>query len=346
MKAKANAYLNVRAGSPSVNAPKVTYINPGDQIEYTDVLSGDSYEGNDLWLKGIDGNYYWAGGAAPDPQWFLDSYAIRRLWGHTRGAGVKVAVLDTGVDTRLAPLKAAVVGGKNFVGPENDISDANGHGTHCAGIIGARGPQIFGVAPECSLLVGKVMQGGDTLDLNVLREAIQWALSEGAGVISMSLFSLDSSVEPLHTAIMEGSGRCLFVAAAGNQGRIGRDVEVYPASYKECISVGAVDQMGLRFERSNMSENLDVMAPGVDILSTFPSPVNIRFISDTSMAAAFVSGLLVLCRSLNSGISTLELINRLHSTADPHGVGGFDHEYGYGTVNPTRLVDSIQAMKG
>lgn len=222
------------------------------------------------------------------------------------GAGVLVAVLDTGIDQNHPDLAGRVRLARSFVTGEA-VQDGNGHGTHVAGTIGGPaspvgGQRRYGVAPGCDLLIGKVLGNAGSGTSGGVLEGMNWAIEQGAHVISMSLGSAVAEGEaPLQyyeaaarAALRAGS---LIVAAAGNEGD--RPVGS-PANCPSVLAVAAVDHRLLRAEFSCIAINgdggeLNVAAPGVGIYSAFPVEMDsYASLDGTSMATPHVSGLAAL----------------------------------------------------
>lgn len=224
-----------------------------------------------------------------------------------RGQDVVVAILDTGCQKDHPDLVNQVITGKNFTddfnGDPNNFDDNNGHGTHVAGTIAAinNGRGVVGVAPRVKLLICKVLGGDGSGSYDWIIEGIKYAMNwrgnngERVRVISMSLGGPDD-VPALHQAVQEAVKQdILFVCAAGNEGDSKEDTYeyAYPGSYNEVIEVGAVDMSGRLSSFSNNNTEVDCVAPGEDIVSTYPGSQYAR-LSGTSMATPHVSGALAL----------------------------------------------------
>jgi major intracellular serine protease len=228
-----------------------------------------------------------------------------------KGAGVIVAVIDTGCQTNHPDLKEAIIGGRNFSddGKPEDFSDNEGHGTHVAGTIGAiiNEQGVVGVAPKVSLLILKVFdKDGSAQNENVIK-AIDYAISykgpngEKVRVINMSLGSSHDD-ENFHAAVKRAvDDNILVVCAAGNEGdsRDTTDEVLYPAAYPECVCVGAIDFNKNMAPFSSSNDEVDLVAPGVGILSTFPIGIDdanrstepgYAILRGTSMASPHVAG--------------------------------------------------------
>jgi subtilisin family serine protease len=286
--------------------------------------------------------------------WGLTLLRVPEQWRLTRGAGVRVAVLDTGIEASHPDLLGAIDQVRDFTAagrsPGSAVAaDRVGHGTHTAGVIGARRNDrgVVGVAPECRLLIGKVLGDDGAGADDAVAAGIDWAVAAEADVLSLSLGSPSpSNAIAAAVARAVAAGR-FVVCAAGNEGR-DRSVN-YPARLDDVVAVGAVDRRGQLAEFSSRGPEVDVCAPGQDILSTYLNAGYAR-LSGTSMAAPFVAGLaaLVLAKHKARGgdtpvTSPAELLEHLRRTATDAGPVGRDDGYGFGLVDPTRLLADTAA---
>jgi major intracellular serine protease len=217
------------------------------------------------------------------------------------GESIVVAVLDTGCDKSHPELVNRIVGGRNFVdeGRQEDYSDAHYHGTHVAGTIAAtlNNAGVAGVAPDAKLLICRVLgqDGSGTYEgiIKAIDYAIKWrgACGERVRVISMSLGG-PNDVPELHEVIKKAIlENVLVVCAAGNEGDDDDNTNeyAYPGAYKEVVQVGAVDKNKRLARFSNTNDEIDLVAPGVDVISTYPGNKYAK-LSGTSMATPHVSG--------------------------------------------------------
>ena len=227
-----------------------------------------------------------------------------------KGKGVVIAILDTGIDTEHPDLKDRIIDGRNFTaeGGKDDITDNNGHGTHVAGTIAAseNGSGVVGVAPEASLLIGKVLNRHGSGGYQGITDAIKWATKwrgkngEKVRIISMSLGG-SMRDEHQYRAILKACAQgIVVVVASGNEGDANEETLEYgyPALFNECITVAACDEGKKLAYFSNNSRQVDVIAAGVDVLSTYPTG-QYATLSGTSMATPHVSGALALI--INAG---------------------------------------------
>ena len=217
------------------------------------------------------------------------------------GKNVKIAVIDTGCDMNHEGLKSNIIGGRNFTTEDNgdpDIyQDYNGHGTHVCGTIAGlmNNMGVVGVAPDAKLIILKVLEKSGSGTLVSIIDAINYAIELKVDIISMSL-GTKSDIQELHDVIIKAvNSNILVVCATGNEGD-GNDITnefSYPAGYNEVISVGAVDENKSAAMFTNSNKEVDIVAPGVNIISTH---INGRYanLSGTSMATPHVSGALAL----------------------------------------------------
>jgi major intracellular serine protease len=222
-----------------------------------------------------------------------------------KGSGIVVAVLDTGVDMFHPDLKPNIIDGRNFTpeGSADNYQDNNGHGTHCAGTIaGVENEEgVVGVAPEAKLLIGKVLDSNGSGSYHSIIEGVKWATrwkgknGERTRIISMSLGGAYDD-RRLEEAILEACANgIMVVVASGNEGDNREDTFEYgyPALYGECVTVGAIDANRKIAYFSNNHKQVDVIANGVDVLSTYPVNQYAR-LSGTSMATPHIAGALAL----------------------------------------------------
>ena len=223
-----------------------------------------------------------------------------QIWEEGRyGAGVVIAILDTGCQRDHPDVQHAIVGGHNYTtdyrGDPRRFDDNNGHGTHVAGIIAANG-KLIGAAPRAKLLIFKVLRkdGSGSIEsiIRALWDAANWRSRDGRTVRVISLSLGTSEDDPmLHRAVRYAVRKgILVVCAAGNNGGdpINAQQILYPAGYHEVVEVGAVDRFGRIAEFSSTNSQIDLVAPGVDIVSTYING-GYMALSGTSMATPHVA---------------------------------------------------------
>ena len=254
------------------------------------------------------------------------------------GAGVKVAVIDTGIDCGHQDLAGGCVYGVNYVNGSQQPFDDHGHGTHVGGIIAARqnGIGVIGVAPEATVYAVKVLDSAGSGSWSSVAMGIDWAVKNGMHVINMSLGATNGSQAVADAVERAEAAGVLVVASAGNNGccnSVG-----YPAAYDGVLAVAAVDSLEMRASFSSTGPQVDIAAPGVGIRSSVPTgscslcdPSGYLWLDGTSMAAPHVAGVGALLRS--RGWSATEAASLMTTTAVDLGAPGFDPEYGYGRVD-------------
>ncbi len=210
-----------------------------------------------------------------DASWGVKKIGADTVWTanpSNQGDGIKIAIIDTGINYNHEDLSPNYVTGYDFVNDDSDPFDDNGHGTHCAGIIAAANNDkaVVGVAPEAELYSLKVLNAAGSGYTSDIIAAIQWAIANDMDVISMSLGSTVGSTALQQACDAAFNSGIVVVAAAGNNGaaRIGSNI-IYPARYANVIAVGATDQNNVRAYFSCTGPELDIMAPGVNILSDY-----------------------------------------------------------------------------
>ena len=290
----------------------------------------------DNWRSVLEADPFW------DEAWQLDDVNAPDAWSKgADGAGVTVAVVDTGVDASHLDLTGRVMNGADFVGAGNGTNDPHGHGTHVAGIVAAtlnNGVGIAGVAPEAQVLPVRVLDAEGSGRDSDIAAGITWAADEGADVINLSLGGPDPA--PLLLAAIQyarGEG-AVVVCAAGNEYLDGNPT-MYPAAYSATVAVGAVTQGHGRAGFSSTGSYVDIAAPGSQIYSTLPGDIY-GSSSGTSMAAPVVAATAADVLSKNTDFTPGQIINALTSTAVDLGPTGRDNAFGYGLVDASAAVDA------
>lgn len=282
----------------------------------------------------------------PD-QWGPQHINVDSAWDIEKGnKNVTIAIIDTGIDyTHEDLVNNYVTGGYDWVNTDSYPMDDEGHGTFCAGIAAATIDNEKGIAgiAQVSLMAEKVLNGtGYGTDWGVA-QGITHATDNNVNVISMSLGG-DATAQILEDACLYAwNNGSLLVAASGNDGKHGVS---YPAAYETVIAVGAIDQSDQRCAFSNRGPNLELVAPGIDILSSY---IFNQYVwgTGTSAAAPHVAGVAALVWSKYPLLTNYEVRDRLAQTAGDLGAVGFDEYHGYGKVdamNATNLPPTVTVL--
>jgi len=321
--------------------PIVKYAEP-DYIQKVNYVPNDTYYKNQ-WGLANTGQLIKnkAGKANADIN-------VQTAWDVSKGAGIKVAVLDTGIDVAHPDLASKIVLQKVFA--TATIDDKFGHGTHVAGIVAAKTNNDQGVAgtcPECSLIIGKVM-GDDGQGLSsTVTTGITWAVDNGAKVINLSEGGSERSSAQEEAINYAWNKGVVVVAAAGNSGV---NQQFYPAALPNVLSVAATNSTDTKAFFSNYGSWVNVAAPGDAIYSTMPThayvmqtqvslALNYDYLSGTSMATPIVSGVAALVWASPQGTSASNVVKRIVDTSDK--ITGTGQYWESGRVNAAKAVGSV-----
>lgn len=274
--------------------------------------------------------------------WGVLAMNAPKAWERTRGKGIRVAILDTGVDTYHPDLRPNLKLGINFTNQNlADYQDVKGHGSHCAGVIAGCDNDIgvVGIAPEAFIFPVKVLGDDGSGSLTALLRGLRWCIDNQMDVVSLSLGVHERPPQALHNLIIEATSKNIaIVVAAGNENR----GVSYPAAYPETIAVGAMDVQKNRASFSNYGAELDIVAPGVDIYSTVPKGMYAKM-SGTSMAAPMVVGAIALWISnkrLSGEKYTVQDIHEaLRKSGEDIGAEGYDADTGFGMLDVSKFLN-------
>ncbi len=278
---------------------------------------------------------------------------LEPAWAVTKGGGVKIAILDTGIDMNHADLASKVTLQKVII--TSSIDDKFGHGTHVAGIAAAvtnNTQGIAGACPDCTMIIGKVLDDSGFGPYSGIAQGVTWAADNAAKVINMSLGGYDND-NTLREAVNYAVGKgAVVVAAAGNDNM---DRRFYPGGYDNVVTVAATNNKDQKASFSNYGAWVEVAAAGENILSTFPThpyviqnskgtALNYDYISGTSMATPLVSGIVGLIWASPNGTSAQAVIDKLYDTADK--ISGTGSTWTKGRVNAQAAVGSSGVTPG
>jgi subtilisin family serine protease len=282
-------------------------------------------------------------------QWGLTAIQLgqfRAPSGYDFGRDVKVGVIDTGVDTGHPDLVDADIDEQRF--NHGRWGDQDGHGTHVIGTIAAVANNNVGITGVCRSRRLISMKALDPFSQTGYFRALRHAVDEHVQVLNLGLAGPATPTEQklIKKAIRQGT---IVVAAMGNQGSCSR---CYPAAYRGVFAVGASTQADQHWRHSNRGAHIDLVAPGVSILSTVPHQRKGRRArhkgydaegwDGTSMAAAFVTGAVALCLALKPDATLRDVRRALHNGADRvDGQTGFTHRMGWGRLNVPRTLSLL-----
>lgn len=276
--------------------------------------------------------------------WAQRRLGFERVWPITEGAGVTVAVVDTGVDGSQPFLKGAVRPGLDVVNDGGAANtDCNGHGTFVAGLIAARpisGYGFAGVAPAATIVPIREANSTGTSSAQVLARCIKAAVDSHAQVINVSITAPLPAPDLVHAVRYALRHNVLVVAAAGNDFASGNGPQ-YPAASPGVLAVGAVDATGQRANFSESGSYVSVVAPGTDLVGPGAGGVGLVRESGTSFATAYVSGVAALVRSYYPELSVPQVIRRIEATADQPPGKLPNPGLGWGEVNPYAAVTAV-----
>jgi len=278
-------------------------------------------------------------------------FAPERLAPFATGAGVRVAVIDSGVDDEHPQLRGQVATGQDFLhGDASGRQDCVGHGTAVASLIAATpadGAGLRGLAPGATIVPVRVSEQTDTeqqggaepVSPARFAAAIDWAVDEGnADVINMSLVMTANDSRVRDAVARAVDAGVIVVAAAGNHGRPGEaNPRPYPASYPDVIGVGAIDSNGVAAPFSQHGDYVDVMAPGDKVTFAVPGAGHTQG-DGTSYATPFVAATAALVKQRFPTLTPAQVARRILATTDPAPGGRRSELYGFGVLNPYRAL--------
>ncbi|TMR94323.1 S8 family peptidase [Nonomuraea basaltis] len=300
-------------------------------------------------------------------QWVLDALNVEQAWTVTKGAGVTVAVVDSGVDAEVKELRGRVNKGPDMAsGAVTREAQPGRHGTAMAGLIAGSGEDdgLIGIAPESRILslplviddepglgVPPLEDEETRTSESPLARALRYATNHGAQVISMSIGSygpLKSEREAVSYALGRG---VVLVAAVGNDGLTqyakdkGTSFWSFPAGYPGVIGVAATDKQGRRASFSSDNLSVLVAAPGVDV-PVVKRKSGYELSEGTSSAAALVSGVAALIKSRYPNLPPEQVAQALASSARGRPAAGYDDKSGFGVVDAAAALNAAERLTG
>ncbi|MFE1790761.1 type VII secretion-associated serine protease mycosin [Streptomyces sp. NPDC059525] len=281
-----------------------------------------------------------------DRPWALQRLTFDALWAQTRGKGVRVAVIDTGVDRANPQLAGALDtgAGRDFLDPKggDGTTDTVGHGTKVAGLIAARpqqGTGFVGLAPEATVIPIRQNDGQGNGNAATLAQAIDHAVAKGAQVINISQdtdapLTADSELAKAVQRALDA--KAVVIASAGNDGLSGEKRRTYPAAFPGVLAVASSDRNNERAAFSQPGDFIGIAAPGVDMVSTVPG-FGQCIDNGTSFSAPYVAGVAALLRAKHPDWSVQQVVWQIQNTAE-RSVKGRDDYVGWGVVDPVRAL--------
>ena len=283
---------------------------------------------------------------------YITDYHIDELWKITKGDGIKVSILDSGLNYNDQAFNNRVT--TNYFNACSNsemridcMDNPSGNGTECAKILCGSSPLFSGVSPGITLNVIKVTDQNGTIDTTGLALGLEKAIEIESDIIMMCFFiPVDNKIKKIQRLIRLANDRnIVVVGAAGNQGQFKFPVNNYPASFPECISVGSLNENRKRNFLSSKSDFLNLMAPGEGLVSI--SEPNAKM-DGTCYATAFAAGtialLLAIAKTKKKNLPVNKLFSLLCKTADNNFQDYNPLEYGWGIINPLACSDAINSL--
>jgi serine protease len=280
-------------------------------------------------------------------QWDFAKIRVADAWQKSTGAGVTVAVIDTGVDASHPDLAGQVLPGIDLVAGTSGIStDPNGHGTHVSGTIAAatgNGVGISGIAAGAKILPIRVLGADGSGYMSDTATGIVYAADHGANVVNMSLGATVQLTAVTNAIAYARSKGVVIVAAAGNSRESGSPVS-YPGADPGVIAVAATDSADAIAYYSNQGSYVDVAAPGSNILSTVPE-ANGSYASyyGTSMASPHVAAVAALLKGYDNALTPDQIEQAIETSAVDLGTPGKDTDFGYGRIDAAAALAAVSS---
>ncbi|WP_368651076.1 S8 family serine peptidase [Bacillus inaquosorum] len=274
-------------------------------------------------------------------QWNLEPIQVKQAWkAGLTGKDVKIAVIDSGISPHD---DLSIAGGFSAVSYTSSYKDDNGHGTHVAGIIGAKhnGYGIDGIAPEAQIYAVKALDQNGSGDLQGLLQGIDWSIANGMDIVNMSLGTTSDS-QILHDAVDKAYEQgVLLVAASGNDGN-GKPVN-YPAAYSSVVAVSATNEKNQLASFSTTGDEVEFSAPGTNITSTYLNQFYATG-SGTSQATPHAAAMFALLKQRDPAETNVQLRADMQKNIVDLGTTGRDQQFGYGFIQyKAQATDSAYA---
>lgn len=274
-------------------------------------------------------------------QWHLKALGVANAWTYANGAGVTVAVIDSGVDAGHVDLAGQVLPGLDLVDAKgNADTDLVGHGTTVSALIAGKDDDrgVVGIAPKAKILPVRVLDRENRYeDALIVAKGVRWAVDKGARVINLSLGGSGSSAALAAAIDYAFAKDVVVVACTGNASASSSTGVWYPAREPGVIAVAGMERDGnVLWSGSITGEETVVAAPATQLMGARPG--GYWKVQGTSFAAPMVSATAALIRSRWPDMPAGEVVNRIIKTAEDTGPAGRDAEYGYGLIDPYRAL--------
>ena len=273
----------------------------------------------------------------------LDTLEIEKAWSESTGKGVKIAVVDSGVDMNEVSLKERVLPGWSPDGSDGR-ADSNGHGTAVASILAGRlsdGNGVVGIAPDSLVVPIAVVGNSGFVSSDIVVRGIVWAVDSGVDIINISMSGVED-YPPLQAAVEYALGKDVMVVASGGNFYQNGNPTTFPASYKGVIAVGAVDRDNLVATYSNQGGYISLVAPGNNILAPFVGN-GVSSWEGTSVAAPMISGLFAIMQAKYPFLNVKEIFQAVSYTAKDLATPGVDISTGYGLPSISEAIKYINS---
>lgn len=359
---KAKEEVPIRTSIPDGedDTTKKGVIYPGFEVKVAEEWQGQEIEGNSLWYRDNNGDFYWSGRFGDDEErsndtqfaveesldWWQIKFGFNKVWEKygVKGEQVKVAILDSGIKQEH-PLLNCEVSGWNYLDDNDDINDLTGHGTQVASILAANSERMTGIIPNGQFIICKTV-GEGSIEAAVFEKAIKELAQDDIDILLMSYSFYKSKLTDSFHHTINSLTDTLIVCSVGNLGIRHRTTNKYPASYDKTISVGAVTKESQVHPKSTMSDFIDVVAPGEDINTAVHNNLEEVFKGQgTSFSAPIVAGLLALmisfCKAEGKEVEKAKMREIICDTATlPE--GGDPKLYGRGIINPLKAMETLK----
>lgn len=272
----------------------------------------------------------------------LDTLEIEKAWSESTGKGIKIAVIDTGVDINEVSLKDRVLPGWSPDGGDGRV-DSNGHGTAVSSILAGKlsdGNGVVGVAPDSLIVPIAAVGASGFVSSDVVVRGIVWAVENGVDIINISMSGVED-YPPLQAAIEYAASKDVLVVASGGNFFQSGNPTTFPASYKGVIAVGAVDRENLVAAYSNQGSYISLVAPGNGILAPFVGNGVLSW-EGTSVATPMISGSFAIILARYPFLNSKEVFQAVTYTAKDLGDRGVDNSTGYGLPSIAEAIKYIR----